>query len=106
MTIEYQIIYWRDIPAQVKVRAEARRLARGLSDRFQEAIDEAAMQVGLAGTDDYLAEWRVSPWQQRDGEPETIADGLVSEVEAQYPPSRLTKVVLNGGRDSEANQRP
>ncbi|MCI0625097.1 MAG: virulence factor [Acidobacteria bacterium] len=99
MTSEYQIIYWRDIPAQVKVRAGARRVARGLSDRFQQAIDEAAMRAGLAGTDQYLAAWRMSPWQQRDGEPESIAEGVVSVVEADYPPSRLMEMVLNGGCD-------
>ena len=62
MTVEYQIIYWRDVPAQLKVRAAgARRLSRELSDRFQKAIDEAAMRAGLTGTDDYLAAWRISP---------------------------------------------
>ena len=29
-----------------------------LSERFQEAIDSAAMKCGKAGTDDYVAEWR------------------------------------------------
>ena len=38
---------------------EGRRTARRqLDDRFQEAIDAAAMRAGLVGTDAYLAEWR------------------------------------------------
>ncbi len=36
-----------------------RRTARAqLDERFQEAIDAAAMRAGLIGTDAYLAEWR------------------------------------------------
>jgi hypothetical protein len=104
MTAEYQIIYWRDIPAQVKVRSGARRMARGLSVRFQQAIDEAAMQAGLTGTDEYLAAWRISPWEPRDGEPDSVAEGVVSEVEAQYSPARLTDLVLNGGTEQVGNQ--
>jgi hypothetical protein len=55
---ELTVISWRAIPAQVtagKGRAAARAQ---LSDRFQEAIDAAAMRAGLIGTDTYLEEWR------------------------------------------------
>jgi hypothetical protein len=54
----YQIIYWRDIPAQVQVLQERRRISRPLSDRFQVAIDEAAMRDGTFGSDAYLEQWR------------------------------------------------
>ena len=54
----YQIVYWRDIPAQVKVGTGRKRAARQMSLRFQEAIDRAAMRSGLLILDDYLAEWR------------------------------------------------
>jgi hypothetical protein len=65
MSTQYQIVYWRDIPAQVKVRQGSRRVSRQLSLRFQEAIDEAAMRGQATDTDDYLAEWRSSEWQNR-----------------------------------------
>ena len=55
---EVTIVYWRDIPAQVTA-GSGRRAARVLlSERFQEAIDAAAMAAGLSGTDAYLEEWR------------------------------------------------
>lgn len=104
MTVEYQIIFWRDIPAQLKVRAGGKRLARSLTERFQEAIDEAAMHAGLTGTDAYLAEWRTTAWNQRDGDLEPIADSLVSEIESNYPPSRLAQLALNGGCDLQESQ--
>ena len=101
MTTDYQIIYWRDIPAQVKVRAGTIRLSRNLSERFQEGIDEAAMQTEAVGTEEYLSAWRVSAWQPREGEPAAIADGLALELENAYPPNRLLRLVQNGGFDSE-----
>ena len=50
---QLQIVYWRDIPAQVMVKAGRRNQAkRELSLRFTEAIDMAAMRTGAAETDD------------------------------------------------------
>jgi len=100
MSITYQIVYWRDIPAQIKLRSEKGRLARSLSPRFQEAIDAAAMRANATGTDDYLEEWRTSPPQQGEGDPEGIADVLVAELEAAYPPERLDKLVVKKGYES------
>ena len=94
----YQIVYWRDIPAQVKVRAGRVRAAKPLSDRFQVAIDQAAMRTGASGTDAYLAEWWASEPCERDGDPDALAAQIVAEIEAAYPPERLTSLADNGGR--------
>ncbi len=101
MTTTYQIIYWRDIPAQVKVKAGRQRVSRPLPQRFEQAIDQAAMQAGLIGSDDYLAEWHHSELVEREGEPEAIADAVVAEIEADYPRSRLRTMAKNGGREPE-----
>ena len=93
------VIWWRDIPAQVTAK-EGRTTARAqLSDRFQEAIDAAAMRAGLIGTDAYLAEWR--------REARECGDNLESEVaeetawlEAAYPDDTLERIVRADGRDT------
>lgn len=95
----FQVVYWRDIPAQVKVRSGRTRAAKPLSNRFQEAIDAAAMQAGATQTDAYLADWRTSEAAERPGEPEAVAEALVSELESAYPPERLAALVADGGRD-------
>ncbi len=100
MTTQYQIIYWRDIPAQVKVKAGRKRFGKPLPDRFPVAIDEAAMRAGKTESDAYLAEWRNSGWQERDGNPETVVDILVAELEATYPPPRLRQLIQNGGLEA------
>jgi cvfA/B/C family virulence factor len=51
---ELTVIKWRDIPMQIVVRDDAGGSARRLlPDRFQEAVDAAAMVAGLIGSDDY-----------------------------------------------------
>ena len=52
------IIYWRDIPSQVIAQRGRKREKAVLSQRFQEAIDRAAMRSNAHDTDSYLADWR------------------------------------------------
>jgi hypothetical protein len=52
------VIYWRDIPAQVTAKGEVGAARVQLTDRFQKAIDAAAMKAGLVDSDAYLDEWR------------------------------------------------
>lgn len=98
-TTSYQIVYWRAIPAQVKVKAGRDRVSKPLSDRFQVAIDEAAMRAGMIGTDDYLAEWRTADPVEKDGDPESVAAAVVAELEAAYPDDRLRLLTENWGRE-------
>ena len=65
---ELVVIWWRDIPAQVQVRAGRERLSEHLGDRFEKAIDRAAMRARLTGTDGYLQQWR--------RESKTIGEGV------------------------------
>jgi len=95
------VVYWRDIPAQVIVKAGRRAVAkRELPERFTLAIDAAAMRLGLTATDAYLAEWR-------RGAPEACGDDLEAEAEAalarlenEYGRDRLRQLVDNGGRQA------
>ncbi|UCC53397.1 MAG: virulence factor [Anaerolineaceae bacterium] len=99
--IKYQIVYWRDIPAQVKVKAGRNRAGRPLSDRFAVAIDEAAMRAGLTGSDDYLTQWRNSEWREREGGLEEVVDALVVELEDAYPPARLHTLIRQHGLEED-----
>lgn len=97
MTAKYQIISWRDIPAQVKVVSGRERVGRPLSKRFPVAIDEAAMRAGLTASEDYLEQWQPGEWHEREGELQAIADALVAEIEAAYPPLRLKTLIEQFG---------
>ena len=80
----YQVLYWKDIPTQVRVFDGRRRVSRQMPPRFQEAIDRRAMKEGLAGTDAYLAHWQWSERQERPGEPQAVLPAVVRDLEGSY----------------------
>lgn len=82
---EYQIMYWNDIPAQVKAADATREVSLALPPRFQAAIDAMAMQEGLLDTDDYLAGWRWGELRVVDGTAEEVAQTVAADLNAQYP---------------------
>ena len=51
-------VYWRDIPAQVIAKRGRQTAKVPLSDRFQVAIDRAAMRAGKGSSDAYMNDWR------------------------------------------------
>jgi hypothetical protein len=100
MSVVIQIVSWRDIPAQVRVRTGRTRISRPLAQRFQHAIDEAAMRSGKSGSDEYLTEWRTSDPETREGEAESVAAELVAEIESAYPEARLQALVAQRGLEA------
>jgi hypothetical protein len=91
------IVYWRDIPAQVTVKAGRKTARRQLDERFEKAIDRAAMKAKLRDTDSYLAHWRRGEPREVDGEPESAAETAAAQIEADYDEDRLKSLVANGG---------
>ena len=92
------IVYWRDIPAQVIVGKGRRGTKKQLSERFEQAIDRAAMKSGAAGTDDYLAEWRKADPYAVDGTDADVAEAEAARLEAEYDKDRLMELINNDGR--------
>ncbi|WP_179379908.1 virulence factor [Jannaschia marina] len=93
------VVYWRDIPAQV-IAGKGRRAAKvQLSERFEQAIDRAAMRSGAAETDAYLADWRKVP-EEIEGADAEIATARAAELEAEWTQDRLKTVALAGGREA------
>ena len=86
---DYQLTSWRDLPSLVVARDGDQVTKLPLSPRFQEAIDEAAMRLGDTGSDDYLAGWTQSEWTPSDGNPTSVADRVVVELEKAWPPARV-----------------
>lgn len=91
------IVYWRDIPAQVIVGKGRRGAKKPLEERFEQAIDRAAMKTGAAGTDDYLAEWRKADPYSIDGDPAQVLDAEVARLQAEYDQDRIKALIANDG---------
>jgi len=92
------VVYWRDIPAQVIVRRGRETAKRQLAERFEKAIDRAAMRAGLRDTDSYLAEWRRAEPVACGDDLEAEAAAAAEKLEQDFDDERLKQLVANGGR--------
>ena len=90
---EYQILYWHDIPLQVRAGERDNRVSQALPPRFQQAVDNAAMSVGLIDTDEYLSELAWSDPQEREGSPNEVVSAVVAELDEKYPKVEWQKTV-------------
>ncbi len=91
------IVYWRDIPAQVIVGKGRRGAKQPLAERFEQAIDRAAMKIGASDTDAYLAEWRKADPYPMEGEPSDVLAAEVARLEAEFDRERLKALIDNEG---------
>ncbi len=97
------IVYWRDIPAQVIVKAGRQTAKRQLTERFEKAIDRAAMRANLRDTDSYLAQWRRAAPVECGVDLEAEVEVAAARLEADYPDDRLQRLVAAGGLQVEVS---
>lgn len=95
------VVYWRDIPAQVIAKAGRQTAKRVLPERFETAIDRAAMRAGLRDTDSYLGEWRRADPQPCGDDLEAVAAEAAARLENEYDEERVHGLVLNGGLEAK-----
>jgi hypothetical protein len=94
---EVTIVYWRDIPAQVIVGKGRRGSKRALPERFEQAIDRAAMKIGAEDSDAYLAEWHKAAPYTVEGEPDAVADTEAARIDAEYDRERIKALIAKDG---------
>ena len=94
---EVTVVYWRDIPAQVIVGKGRRGSKVQLNERFEQAIDRAAMKCNLKGSDDYLAEWRKAEPYPVEGDPDTVARNEAERIEIDFNQEILKALIENEG---------
>jgi len=81
---KFQILYWQDIPSQVKAWDDFNEIKIELPQRFTVRIDSLAQSKGLTSTDDFLAQWKWSDEQERAGTAEDVAQAVKLELEAKF----------------------
>lgn len=94
------VVFWRDIPAQVIVGKGRRGAKAPLPERFEQAIDRAAMKIGATDTDAYLAEWRKAAPYPMEGAPEDILSAEVARLDIEYDTERLKALIANQGHSA------
>jgi len=91
------VISWRDIPAQVVAKRGRETAKVKLSDRFQEAVDRAAMRAGKGSSDLYLAEWKRSDATPCGDDIELEAAAEARRIEERYSDEDLERLVRTKG---------
>ena len=92
------VVYWRDIPAQVIVKKGRDAAKVQLTERFEKAIDRAAMKAKLRDTDSYLGEWRRADPVDVSDDLKAEADKKATELESTFDDERLKVLVDAGGK--------
>lgn len=97
------VVYWRDIPSQVIIKKGRAKGKQVLSQRFQEAIDKAAMRAGMGDTDAYVEQWRRVTTEMETDEPiQQCAEAVADEFEVAFSDALLDAMVRNKGLAIEA----
>jgi F0F1-type ATP synthase membrane subunit b/b' len=89
-------IWWRDIPMQVIAREGRRAEKRVLDNRFQIAVDKAAMKAGKKSYGDYIEEMRRDARECGD-DLEAEANAEAARLDAAYTKEILRGLVASGG---------
>jgi hypothetical protein len=79
----YKILYWQEIPTQIKAEDESEDVAVMLDAKFMAQVDILAAKRGLQAADDYLAQWKWSEEQEREGSAREVAEAVKTELEAK-----------------------
>ncbi len=102
----YRILAWREIPTQVQAADGTGAVARRPMPKwFMQEISRITMREGLAGTDDYLAEFAWSDEMERDGTADEVANAVMVETAARWgrtPEGRRQLPASNNGVDASS----
>jgi len=82
-TAKFQVLYWQEIPSEVKAWDDFDEVRLNLPARFAERIDASAQRQGLIQSDLYMAQLRWSEPAERSGSPRAVAEAIINELEAK-----------------------
>ena len=80
---KFKILYWQEIPTQIKAEDDTDDVTVMLDEKFMKQVDDLATRRGLHAADDYLAQWKWSEEEEREGSASEVAAALKAELEAK-----------------------
>ncbi len=95
---EVQVTSWREVPSFITAREGTDLVKVQLPQRFQEAIDEAAMRLGAEGSDAYMEGWTRGAWMDVAGSATQAAESVAADLEAAWGPEAMTAYLDTCGR--------
>ena len=94
-------VYWRDIPSQVITKRGRDTAKVPLTERFQVAIDRAAMRAGKGSSDLYIDEWRREA-RACSNDLGAEARAEADKLEGAFDDAMLERMVKAGGKNPES----
>ena len=82
---KYQILYWQDLPSQIKAWDDFEEVMLDLPHRFAERIDAKAQKLGLTKGEDYINQLKWGAENERPGPPAEVAARVRQALEAASP---------------------
>jgi hypothetical protein len=80
----YKILFWQNIPSQIKAWDEWDEVNLPLGERFMTRIDKMAQEKGLTSSDEYMSQWKWGDEEMREGTAEDVARAIRNELEEQF----------------------
>jgi len=82
---KYQVLYWQDLPSEIKAWDNFDEVKISLPNRFAEMIDASAQKQGFIQADSYMQHLRWSDEAERPGTPQEVVEAMKKELEAKFP---------------------
>jgi len=79
---KYQILYWQDIPSELKAWDDFDEVKESLPEKFVVKIDASAQKQGLISQDAYAAHFRWGEIIERAGSPREVVEAVRKELVA------------------------
>ncbi len=80
----YQILYWQDIPSQIKVWDDFDEIKIEMPPKFMVKIDSVAKTQNLVDEDSYLNQWKWGEELEYPGTIEETAETVKKELEEKF----------------------
>ena len=99
--MRYQIVYWRDIPTQVRGKNGRKRASQMLPDRFQKVAYRAAFRAKAINGPEYAESFRHGDWVTATNEEAESLDAVLAavavELDQAYSDDQLNQLALQKG---------
>ena len=79
----YKVLYWQEVPTQIRAEDDDGDVTLMLDGKFMLQVDILAAKRGLQAADDYLAQWKWSEEEEREGSAREVAEAVKAELEAK-----------------------
>ena len=92
MPSKISVLYWKEIPVQVKSEDAESTVSLPLDARFQEAADAVAMMDGSYGSDAYLDAWQWGDETDSDLDAQAAALHLAERINKGMPRDFVARI--------------